>query len=115
MDAQKAAGPKVGLSEWFRDAWTQAMTAVGAAEEEAGRILGRAGELAGWSPEEIRKVVKELGEKLAAQRRQLEQSIDEGVARAVARVRIPTRENVAEIRARVERIAARIDALQNRR
>ena len=44
----------------------------------------------------------------------LERNIEEGVRRAVARLKVPRREEVAELQARIERLSQRIDTLSNR-
>jgi polyhydroxyalkanoate synthesis regulator phasin len=98
-------------ADWFRDAWAQALLAVGAAEDEAGKVLHKAGELAGWKPEEARRIAKDFGERLAAQRKEL----DDGISRAVSRVKFPKREEIDALGKRVGRIAERIEALEKRR
>jgi hypothetical protein len=98
-------------ADWFRDAWAQALLAVGAAEDEAGKVLKKASELAGWKPEDARRITKEFGERLVAQRKEL----DEGVGRAVSRVKLPRREEIDALGKRVGRIAERIEALEARR
>lgn len=104
-----------GVADWFRDAWSQALVAVSAAEEEASRVLHRAGDLAGWKPEEARRLAKEFGERLAAQRKEFERTLDEGISRAVARVKFPKRDEIEALGKRVGRIAERIEALEAKR
>jgi Poly(hydroxyalcanoate) granule associated protein (phasin) len=98
------------LPELFRDAWTQALSAVSSAEEEAQRALGRV-----WSPDDVRKHAQAFAEKLVGQRKEVEKSIDAGVKRTLARSKLPRREEVEALRARASALAARLDALAQKR
>ena len=102
-------------ADWFRDAWSQALLAVNAAEEEAGKVLHRAGELAGWKPEDVRRITSEFGERLTAQRKEFERTLDEAVSRALSRMKVPKREEIDALGKRVGRIAERLAALEARR
>jgi len=102
-------------ADWFREAWSQALVAVGAAEDEANQLLHRAGELADWKPEDARRFAKELADRLAAQRKELEKTLDERVARAVGRIKIPNRDVLDSLAKRVGHIAQRIEVLEARR
>jgi len=102
-------------ADWFRDAWSQALVAVSTAEEEAGKVLHKVGDLAGWKPEDARRITKEFGERLAAQRREFEKTLDEQIGRALSRVKVPRREEIDALGKRVGRIAERIEALEARR
>ena len=53
--------------------WAQALTAVSSVEDEAARVVQRAQTVAGWSQDEVRRQMNELTERLAAQRKELEQ------------------------------------------
>ncbi len=99
------------VAEWFREAWAQALVTVGAAEVEAGKVAQRAGELAGWRPDEVRSAAAEFGQRLATQRREL----DETLNRALGRVKVVQRQDVERLAKRVERIAERLDALESKR
>ncbi|MGC4115339.1 MAG: phasin family protein [Myxococcales bacterium] len=111
----EAPAQDVSKEHWFREAWSQALMAVNAAEEEASRLLHKAGELAGWKPDDSKHYGKEFGERLAAQRKELEKSLDERVHKALARVKVPKREEISALAKRVGRIAERIEALEARR
>ena len=100
--------------DWFREAWSQALVAVDAAEKEAGQLLQKAGELAGWKPDDARRYAKEFGDRLAQQRRELEKGLDEKVNRLV-RVKVPKREEISALAKRLGRVAERIEALEARR
>jgi len=102
---------KRSLPEQFRDAWSQALAAVSNAEDEAQKALVRVSELAGWGPEEVRRHARELTDRLTGQRRELEKNIEVGVKKALSRVKLPKREEVASLQARVAALSTRIDAL----
>lgn len=98
--------------DWFKDAWSQALIAVNTAEEEAGRVLNKAGDLAGWGPEEVKRLSKEFAVRLASQRDQFEKSVEEVVARTLSRTKIPSREQIEALQHRIERVSSRIEALR---
>lgn len=100
------------LVDWFKDAWSHALVAVSTAEEEAGRVLHKAGDLAGWGPDEVKRLSKEFAERLASQRNQFEKSVEEVVARTLSRTKIPSREQIEALQHRIERVSARIEALR---
>jgi len=99
------------LQTMFKDAWSQALAGVNAAEQEAEKVLGRIADAAGFSPEDVRRHAREFGERLAAQRREIEKTLDGAVKKAAGRFRLPTKDEVAELRQRVDAIAARLDAI----
>ncbi len=103
------------VSQFFREAWSQALVKVGAAEDEASRVLEKAGELAGWGPEEVRKLAAEFTLRLQSQRKEVERSLDEGVRRGVARLRVPHRDDLEQLWRRLDRVSERIDALTAKR
>jgi polyhydroxyalkanoate synthesis regulator phasin len=103
------------LADYFRLAWSLALIKVSAAEDEALRVASRVGDLAGWGPEEVRRLAKVFTERLAAQRKEFERSLDEGIDRAVARLKVPRREEIDALWARLARVAERIEALAARR
>lgn len=113
--AQDPVAKEHKSGDWFREAWTQALVAVSAAEEEAGKLLAKAGEVAGWKPDDARRYAKEFGERLASQRKELEKSLDERVNKALARVKVPRREELESLSKRLGRIEERIEALETRR
>ena len=94
------------LPDLFRDAWTQALSAVSNAEDEAQKALARV-----WSPDDVRKHAQAFSEKLVGQRRDVERSIDAGVKRTLARSKLPRREQVEALRARAAALAIRLDAV----
>ncbi len=90
--------------EFFQQIWSQALTTVHGAEEEAQKLLGR---LQGVSQEETRK----LQERLAGQRRDLERRVEEVVKTSVARLKVPRREEVAQLNARLDTLTKRLENL----
>lgn len=92
-DANKGSG-------FFHQIWSQALTTVQGAEG----VLGR---LQGISQDESRK----LAERLQGQRKELERRVEDVVKVSVSRLRVPRREEVAQLTARVEALAKRVEAL----
>lgn len=90
--------------EFFQQIWGQALATVAGAEEEAHKLLGR---LQGMSQEEARK----LSERLASQRKELERRVDDVVKTSVARLKVPRRDEVAQLTARLDGLVRRAEAL----
>lgn len=103
------------LQEMFREAWSQAIAGVSAAEQEAEKVIGRLADAAGFSQEDVKRHAREFGERLTAQRRDIERAIDDAVRRAAGRFRVPSRSDVEALQRRVDAIATRIDALAKER
>jgi polyhydroxyalkanoate synthesis regulator phasin len=113
MDTPESPREKRPLAESFERLWSQALLAVSTAEEEAGRVVQRVTGAAGWSQDEVRRHARELTERLVTQRRDLERNVEEGVRRALGRMTLPRREELQDVSARLERIAQRIEALED--
>jgi len=92
--------------------WAQAVTAMSSVEDEAARVVQRAQTVAGWSQDEVRRQMGDLAERLAAQRRELEQGLEERVRGALQRLRVPRREEVQALMTRMERVAERVETLE---
>jgi polyhydroxyalkanoate synthesis regulator phasin len=90
--------------EFFQQIWSQALTTVAHTEEEAQKLLSR---VHGVSQDEARK----LGERLAGQRRDLERRVEEVVKASVSRLRVPRRDELTQLNARLDALAARLEAL----
>lgn len=103
------------LQGMFKEAWSQALLGLSAAEQEAEKVLGRIADAAGFTPEDVRRHARDFGERLRAQRRDMERSIDEAVRRATGRLRFPSRDEVASLRQRVDELAARLDEMSRER
>jgi polyhydroxyalkanoate synthesis regulator phasin len=91
------------------------MVAVSTAEDEASKVGARMAEVAGWSQDEVKRQVRELTERLLAQRRALEVNVEEGVKGALAKLRLPRREELMAIGDRLEAANRRIEALERDR
>jgi polyhydroxyalkanoate synthesis regulator phasin len=103
------------LQAKFREAWSQALVGLNAAEGEAEKILSRLADAAGLTPEDVKHHAREFGERLTQQRREVERAIDDGVRRAAAQFKVPTRDEVAALRRRIDEIAERIEVLAQER
>jgi polyhydroxyalkanoate synthesis regulator phasin len=114
-DAAQDQTPPNALVEFAREAWTQALVAVNATEEEVQRIVSR---VSGWvemGPEEARRLRAELSDKLRSERDQLEAGIESAVKKALMPFRVPSMEDLAALHARVSVLEARVDRLITRR
>jgi polyhydroxyalkanoate synthesis regulator phasin len=100
------------LMEALERMWSQALTAVSSVEDEAARVVQKAQTVAGWSQDEVRRQASDLAERLAAQRRDLERALDERVKGALQRLRVPRREEVQALTARLRRAAERVERLE---
>lgn len=90
--------------EFFHQIWSQALTTVQGAEAEAQKTLSR---LQGLSQEETRK----LTERLQTQRKELERKVEETVKTSVGKLKLPRREEISQLQARVETLTKRVEAL----
>ncbi|MFO0597745.1 MAG: phasin family protein [Myxococcaceae bacterium] len=90
--------------EFFQQIWSQALTAVHGAEGEVQKLLTR---VQGLSQDEM----KRLSERLTSQRRDLEKRVDDSVKTSLTRLRVPRRDEVAQLAARVDALARRVEAL----
>jgi polyhydroxyalkanoate synthesis regulator phasin len=95
----------------FKEAWSNALAGVNAAEQEAEKVLTRIADAAGFTAEDVRRQARELGERLAHQRREIERALDEAVRRAASRFHIPSREDIEALERRLDTIAKRLDAI----
>ena len=99
------------LAEFFKETWSQALVAVSATEEEAQRVLAK---VTGWiemGPEEARRLGLDLADRLRQERNELEESIELAVRRALAPFRLPSREDLHNLNARLANLESRIEAL----
>ncbi|HQR28992.1 MAG TPA: phasin family protein [Anaeromyxobacteraceae bacterium] len=103
------------LQTKFKEAWSQALVGLNAAEAEAEKVLARLADAAGLTPEDVKHHAREFGERLTQQRREVERAIDDGVRRAAAQFRIPTRDEVEALRKRVDQIADRLEVIAQQR
>jgi poly(hydroxyalkanoate) granule-associated protein len=103
------------LQAIFKEAWSNALAGVNAAEQEAEKVFTRLADAAGFSPEDVRRHAREFGERLQTQRREVEKTIDDAVRRAANRFRIPTKEDIETLQKRLDAIAERVEALARER
>ncbi len=99
------------VREIFKEAWSQALAGVNAAEAEAEKVLTKLADAAGFSTEDVKRQAREFGERLTAQRRVLEKAIADAVRTAANRFRIPTKEDIAALQKRLDAVTQRVDAL----
>lgn len=99
------------IQEMFKEAWSQALAGVNAAEQEAEKVFAKLADAAGFSRDDVKRHAREFGERLTTQRRELEKAIDDGVRRAANRFRIPTKEDIEQLQKRLDVVAQRVDAL----
>ena len=99
------------IQSLFREAWSNALAGVNAAEQEAEKVITRIADAAGFSPEDVRRQAREFGERLTSQRREIERSIDDAVRRAANRFRVPSRDDLETLQKRLDAISERLDAL----
>lgn len=99
------------IRETFKEAWSSAVAGVNAAEAEAEKVLTRLADAAGFSPDDVKRHARELGERLVMQRKDLEKAIDEAVRKTANRFRIPTQADIEALTKRVDEVSARLEAL----
>ncbi|OFX20784.1 MAG: hypothetical protein A2V77_02145 [Anaeromyxobacter sp. RBG_16_69_14] len=99
------------VRETFKEAWSQALVGLNAAEQEAEKVITKIADAAGFTPEDVRRHAREFGERLQIQRKEIERTIDDAVKRATSRFKLPSREELDGLRQRVDAIAARVDEM----
>lgn len=99
------------IQEIFKEAWSHALAGVNAAEQEAEKVFSRVADAAGFSPEDVRRHAREFGERLQAQRKELEKAIDDGVKKAATRLQVPTKGDLDAIEQRLTALTAKVDEL----
>jgi polyhydroxyalkanoate synthesis regulator phasin len=103
------------IQDRFKEAWSAALAGVNAAEEEAGKIIQRLADAAGFSPEDVRRHAREFGERLTTQRKEIERTLDDAVRRAANRFRLPTKEDIDALQKRLDAVAERVETLARER
>ena len=97
------------MADLFERVWGQALTTVSSAEEEVQKLIARVAH--DWQPDEVKKQVQQLTERLQQQRKDAERSVEEAVKHTVARLKLPRRDELAQISARLDALAKRVEAL----
>lgn len=98
-------------AEMFQQVWSQALVTVSNAEDEVSRLVARLQERAGWSPEDAKRQIRELSERLVGQRREVEKRVEDVSQRTLGRLRIPRRDQVAQLNTRLAALEKRLEAL----
>lgn len=114
MEKEESGRERRQIPEAFEKVWSQALLAMSTAEEEASRVMSRVADLSGWSQEEVRRHLREFSERLLAQRRDLERNVEEGVRRALLRLRVPRREELAALSSRLDDLGKRVETLSKK-
>ncbi len=104
-------GEKRAWAEVFERVWGQALLAVSTAEEEAARVALRIAEARGWSQDEVKRQARLLTARLTVQRQTMEKSVEDGVKKALSRLKVPRREEVSGLSARLSKVEGRLAAL----
>lgn len=104
-----------GVGEFVREAWSQALVAVNATEEEVSKIVGRLTNWVDFGPDEARRLRLELSERLKQERNVLEQSMETAVHRALLPFRLPSRDDIQGLQSRMTALESRLDAALARR
>ena len=99
------------IQERFKEAWSHALAGVNAAEQEAEKVFNRVADVAGFSPEDVRRHAREFGERLQAQRKELEKAIDDGVKKAANRLQVPTKGDLDAIEQRLTALSTKVEEL----
>ena len=99
------------IQELFKEAWSQALAGVNAAEQEAEKVFARLADAAGFTTDDVKRHAREFGERLTSQRRELEKGIDEAVRKAASRFRVPSQADIEALRKRLDAIDERVDTL----
>jgi hypothetical protein len=100
----------------FEEAWAQALVSVNAAEQEAEKVMARVAEAAGFSQDDVRRHAREFGERLRAQRSEIERTLDDAVKRFTSHLRVgPSSDELEALRKRVDAVAARLETLEKQR
>ncbi|MFP2962444.1 phasin family protein [Myxococcus sp. 1LA] len=111
----EAPREKHPVAETFERFWSQALLAVNTAEEEASRAVQRVAAVAGWSQDEVKRQAREFGDRLAGHRKDLEHNVEERVRVALTKMKLPRREELSAFGTRLEKLAERIQALEQRK
>lgn len=102
---------KKSVTEIFHQVWSQALVAVTGAEDEATKLIGRVQEALGWNQEEARRQVRDFSDRLVGQRRDVEKRVEEAVKHSLSLLKVPRREELAQLSARVDELARRMESL----
>ncbi len=108
-------GERKSSQDLFKDLWSQALVTMGTAEDEVRKLLERLSEVIEIKPEDVKHYGKELSERLRTQRKDLEKSVEDGIRKALGRLKVPSREEVEALRGKLDDLSARMDRLNRRK
>jgi poly(hydroxyalkanoate) granule-associated protein len=108
-------GERRSSQDLFKDLWSQALVTMGTAEDEVRKLLERLSEVVEIKPEDVKHYGKELSERLRTQRKDLEKSVEEGIRKALGRLKVPSREEVDALRGKLDDLSVRLERLTSRR
>lgn len=107
----EGASTRRGSLEFFKELWSQALVTVGAAEEEARRLLERLSEVVEIKPEDLLRYRREFAERLHSQRKDLERSVEDGVRKALGRLKVPSRDEIEALQFKLDGLSDRLDRI----
>jgi len=99
------------IAEFFQQVWSQALVTVSGAEDEAAKLLARVQGMAGWSQDEVKRQVREYADRLTTQRRDMERKVEDAVRVSLQRMRVPRKEEIAQLNSRLDTLNKRIEHL----
>jgi polyhydroxyalkanoate synthesis regulator phasin len=112
MESRPPAPPdRRSIAEFFQQVWSHALVTVSGAEDEAAKLLARVQGMAGWSQDEVKRQVREYADRLTAQRRDMERKVEDTVRVALQRLRVPRKEEIAQLNSRLDTLHKRIEHL----
>ena len=112
--AREAARKARTTGEMMRETWSAATKALGAAEEETARQLGRLLRRNRITAADARATIAGLRARLDRERRSLGRTFDRAVHGALASINVPSRQEIAELTRKVEELSARIEGLRTK-
>ena len=99
------------VSEFFHQVWGHALVTVSGAEDEVSKLLSRVQEVAGWNQDEGRRQLRDFTDRLIHQRREFERRVEETIRVAVSRLKVPRREEIAQLNSRLDTLTRRVEGL----
>jgi len=110
--ARRAARTARTTGVMMRETWGAAVTALTAAEEEMARQVGRMLRRNKITPRDAGAAITSLRARLERERRSLGRTLDAAVHGALARINVPSRQEVAELTRKVDELSRRIERLR---
>ena len=112
--ARRAAGKARTTGHMIRETWSAAVAALGAAEEETARQLGRLLRRNRITAGDARVAIAGLRVRLERERRNLGRTFGAAVHNALASINVPSRDEVAALTRKVDELSRRIEASRAR-